>query len=146
MESTMDAALKHARHYAQYLNKCDSTYMIQISLKELGIFSGHEGFHFAKNTIHMLEKTPIATLSHGIYVAAGFLTGSSADDDQVEQAIRNVIHNAWKERDETIWRCYFPIGRAGRSRCPTNKEFLMAVVDFIQLWKAFCEEINYGQK
>lgn len=146
MESTMDAALKHARNYAQYLNKCGSTYMIQIALKELGVPSGRDGFHFAKKSIQLLQENPTSTLTNGVYLAAGLLCGSSAEEKQVEQAIRKAIQIAWKNRDEKVWSCYFPSGRAGRSECPSNKEFLMAVVDFIELWKAFCEEVNYGRE
>lgn len=145
MESTMDAALKHARNYAKYLNKCASTYMIQIALKELGVPSGRDGFQFAKNSIRLLCENPTANLTNGVYLAAGMLSGSAAEDKQVEQSIRKVIQMAWQERDEQIWNCYFPAGRPGRYECPSNKEFLMAVVDFVELWKAFCEEVNHGR-
>ncbi len=146
MESRMDAALRHARNYARYLSRCGSTYMIQIALKELGIPSGRDGFHFAKKAVQLLQDSPTTTLTNGVYMAAGLLSGSTAEDKQVEQAIRKAIQIAWKDRDEEIWSCYFPAGRPGRSECPSNKEFLMAVVDFIELWKAFCEEVNYGRE
>lgn len=146
MESTMDAALKHARNRVQYLSKCSSEYIIHISLKELGIPSGCEGFALAKYTIQLLTQNRMATLSNGVYLAAAALCDLDATEKQVEQAIRRAIKLAWKNRDEKIWACYFPTGAAGRITCPSNREFLMAVVDFVVLWKGCCEEVNYGKE
>ena len=44
MENTMDAAFQHAMHIAEYLNKCSSTYIVNVALKELGVPSDGEGF------------------------------------------------------------------------------------------------------
>lgn len=140
MDNAMDAAFHHARCLAAYLNQCSSTYIVHIALKELGVPSGRDGFHLAKNSIRLLQENPSKTLTNGVYLAAALLSGYPAEDRQVEQAIRNAIKAAWADRDEEIWRCYFPVGKAGRSKCPSNKEFMMAVIDFVELWKAFCEE------
>ena len=145
MVSTMDAALKHAKSLAEYLNKCSSTYIIHIALKELGIGSDAEGFQYAKNTVRMLFENPGLTLANGVYAAVGLLGNPSAGEKPVENAVRRAIKHAWEERDEKVWECYFPTGKQGRSECPSNKVFLMAIVDFVVLWKGFCEEVNYGK-
>ena len=145
MECTMDAALRHVENRALYLNRCDSTYIIHISLKELGISSGHDGFLYAKSAVKILCNNPGSTLTNGVYAAAAILAKTGAGEGQVEQAIRNAIKAAWEDRDERVWECYFPAGKAGRTQCPSNKEFLMAVVDHIELWKGFCEEVNYAR-
>lgn len=145
MKSTMDAAFDHAKSLAEYLRHCSSTYIIQISLKELGISSSREGFHLAKSSIRLLYENPTKTLTNGVYLAAALLCEYPAEDKQVEQAIRNAIKTAWKNRDEQIWSYYFPVGIPGRYKCPSNRDFLMAVVDFVELWKAFCEEGKHGQ-
>lgn len=142
MECTMDAALRHVENRVLYLSKCSSTYIIHISLKELGISSGHDGFLYAKNAVQILCEKPGSTLSNGVYIAAGILAKTGAGEEQVEQAIRKAIRAAWADRDERVWECYFPAGKAGRTQCPSNKEFLMAVVDYVELWKGFCEEVN----
>lgn len=146
MENAMDAAFNHARHLSEYLSHCSSTYIIQIALKELGVPSDRDGFHLAKNSIRLLCENPSKTLTNGVYLAAALLCGYPGEDRQVEQAIRNAIKAAWKDRDEQIWSCYFPVGKAGRHKRPTNKEFMMAVVDFVELWKGFCEEGKHGEK
>ena len=146
MGSTMEAALKHAKNRAQYLHKCSSSYIIHIALKELGIPSDCEGFQLAKNTTMLLVKRPMATLSNGLYEAAALLSDFDGEDKKVEQAIRRGIKFAWENRDENVWACYFPVGKAGRTACPSNREFLMAIVDFVELWKGFCEEAGYGNE
>lgn len=146
MGSTMNAAFKHAENMAQYLNKCSSTYIIQIALKEMGVSSGYEGFHYAKQSIRILCEKPTATLANGVYLEAGALYDPPADEIQVEQAIRTAIKKAWDERDKEIWECYFPVGKTGRTKCPSNKDFLMAVADFVVLWQGFCEEVHYAKQ
>lgn len=143
MECTMDAALRHVANRVSYLSKCDSMYIIHLSLKELGISSWHDGFWYAKHAVKILLNQPGSTLAKGVYCAAGMMAGMAAGEEQVEQAIRAAIKAAWKDRDERIWECYFPVGRAGRTQCPSNKEFLMAVADYVVMWKGFCEEVNY---
>lgn len=145
MECTMDAALKHARNRAEYMHRCSSTYIIHIALKELGIPSDSEAFFFAKNTIRILYENPGMTLTNGVYLAAGVLSSHRCGEKSVESAIRRAIQYAWDNRDERIWECYFPTGNPGRTECPSNRVFLMAIVDFVELWKGFCEEVNYGR-
>lgn len=146
MENTMNAALEHAQQLAKYLGHCSSTYIIQIALKELSVPSSRDGFHLAKNCVRLLLENPVRTLTHGVYVAAALVCGFPTDDKLVEQAIRTAVQAAWKDRDEAVWNCYFPVGKLGRCKCPSNKEFMMAIVDFVKLWEGFCEEGKYEQK
>ena len=143
MECTMDAALRHVANRVSYLSKCDSMYIIHLSLKELGISSWHDGFLYAKYAVQILLNKPGSRLAKGVYLAVGLMADTLAGEEQVEQAIRAAIKAAWKDRDERIWECYFPVGKPGRTQCPSNKEFLMAVADYVVMWKGFCEEVNY---
>lgn len=145
MGNTMDAALRHAKNRAEYMSRCSSTYIIHIALKELGIPSDGACFQYAKKTTQLLGENPGLTLTNGVYAAVGILSNPQASEKAVENAIRRAIQQAWDNRDEEVWKCYFPVGRAGRTECPTNKAFLMAIVDFVELWKGFCEEVNYGR-
>lgn len=145
MKSTMIDALTHAQTRAQFLNKCDCTYIIQISAKELGIPSGRDGCYYVRNAARMLMENPTLKLTNGVYIAVGLLREPSAGEDQVEQAIRTVIQEAWEHRDEKIWKCYFPVGEEWKTKCPSNRDFLMALVDFVDMWKAFCQEVNNGK-
>lgn len=145
MANTMDASIRHAQNRAQYMHSCGSAYIIHISLKELGIPTDEIGYVYAKNAVAMLSENRTATLANGIYLAVGMLTDPMAGEKQVEQAIRSAIKKAWKRRDDDTWRCYFPIGSAGRTECPSNRDFLIAVVDFIELWEGCCKEVEYAK-
>ena len=142
MNEPMEAAIRHAQFYARHLRKCGSHYMIRIALKELGIPTGKDGFEYARNAVIMLCENPCETLKNGIYLAVGLLRRPPAGQDQVEQSIRFGIRLAWKNRSR-IWECYFPEGCPGNLGCPSNRDFLMAIVDFVELWKACCEEVCY---
>lgn len=144
MESTMDNALRHARTRAEYLHKCDTAYIIQISAKELGIPSDRDGCEYVKHAVRILMDNRTLKLSNGVYIAVGLLRDPSAGEDQVEQGIRGAIQEAWEYRCQRIWDCYFTSGEAGKTRCPSNREFLMALADFVDMWKAFCQEANHG--
>lgn len=144
MDSSMIPALKHAKCLAREMNKCGKRYIIHIALKELGIPSSQDGFALAKSTALMLCENPYCRLRGGAYYAAGILADPPMDDKQVDQAIRRAIRIAWVGRNEYIWKCYFPEGKTGRTECPSNRDFLMAVVDFVELWQGCCEEVNYA--
>lgn len=139
----MFAARKHAKCLARDMNRCGKRYIVHLALKELGIPSGQDGFPLAKTTILMLCENRFCKLKNGAYLAAGALADPPMDNDQVYQAISRGIHNAWEARNEKVWRCYFPEGSPGHAECPSNRDFLFAVVDFVELWQGCCEEVNY---
>lgn len=145
MRSPMDNALKHAKARAKSLSHCNVTYIIQISLKELSVSSSRDGFYFAKDAVRLLGENPRMKLRNGVYTAVGVLGNADISDEQVEKSIHAAIQEAWENRNEYIWSLYFPIGKAGMQECPSNKDFLMAIVDFVEMWKAACEEVNYGK-
>lgn len=141
-QEPMYPAIRHAKFLAKHLHSCGSQYIIHIALKEIGIPSSRDGFQFAKNAVGILCRNPTNTLLKGVYLAVGMLRDPSAGEKQVEQAIRFSVKDAWKNRTEEIWAYYFPVG----SRvCPSNRDFLMAIVDFVELWKGCCEEVSYEQ-
>ena len=141
MYEPMEAAIRHAKFLASHLSNCSRFYMIRLALKEIGVPSSKDGFEFAQNSILMLMKNPFDTLKNGIYPAVGLLRNPPAGQDQVEQSIRFGIRFAWKRRDLELWECYFPKGFPGSKTCPGNREFLMAIIDFVELWKECCEEV-----
>lgn len=139
----MLAARKHAKCLAKDMNRCGKRYIVHLALKELGVPSGQDGFPLAKTTILMLCENRFCKLKNGAYLAAGALADPPMDNDQVYQAISRGIRNAWETRNESVWCCYFPEGTPGYGECPSNRDFLFAVVDFVELWQGCCEEVNY---
>ena len=143
MYEPMEAAIRHARFLAKYLHKCSSQYVIHLALKEIGIPSGKDGFHYAKNSVSLLLKDPYRSLKNDIYCVVGAMRNPRAEQEQVEQSIRFGIRIAWDHKNEDIWECYFPKCCRGSQSCPPNRDFLMAITDFIELWEACCEEVTY---
>lgn len=142
-QEPMYPAIKHAKFLAKHLNKCGSRYIVHIVLKEIGVPSARDGFLFAKNAVLMLCRNPAGALLNSVYLAVGLLRDPSAGEKQVEQSIRFGVKTAWKARNRQTWSYYFPDGTVGSDRCPSNRDFLMAIVDFVELWKGCCEEVCY---
>lgn len=143
MIEPMEATIRHAKFLAKHLNKCGSHYVIRIALKELGVPSAQDGFQYMKNAVLMLMENPFETLKNGIYLAVGLMRSPPAGQNQVEQAVRFGIHTAWGRRNPQLWAYYFPEEDQGSMKCPSNRDFMMAIVDFVELWKACCEEVCY---
>lgn len=143
MDEPMEAAIKHAKFLAKHLHNCGLCYVVRIVLKETGMRSSQDGFHYSYNSVLMLCENPFDTLKNGIYLAVGLQRRPPAGQEQVEQAIRFSIRGAWKERSEELWRYYFPDGCPGCKKCPSNRDYLMAIVDFLELWKCCCEEVDH---
>ena len=146
MKSSMRDSLKHAKCLAKEMSRCDKRVIVHFALKELGVPSGNDGFPLAKITILMLCENRFCKLKNGAYLAAGTMADPPMDNEQVYQAISRGIHNAWDNRDERIWQCYFPKGTPGHAACPSNRDFLFAIVDFVELWEGCCEEVNYAKQ
>lgn len=140
MDEPMEAAIRHAKFLSKYLRKCDCEYIIRIALKELGVPSGQDGFQYMKNSVLMLLENPFQTLKNGIYLAVGLMRKPPAGQNQVESAVRFGIHTAWGRRNPQLWVYYFPEEDQESMERPSSRDFMMAIVDFVELWKACCEE------
>ena len=143
MHEPMEATIKHAKFLAKHLNKCSEEYVIQIALKETGMRSSYDGYHYAQYATVMLYENPFDTLENGIYPAVGQMRRPPAGQKQVEQSIRFGVRRAWKAKVDELWAYYFPEGCPGCAECPSNRDYLMAIVDFVKLWKGCCEEVSY---
>jgi hypothetical protein len=139
----MHPARKHAKYLARDLSRCGTRYIVQISLKELGVPSGQDGFPLAKHVVLMICENRFCKLKNGAYTIAGNSAVPPMNDEQVYQAINRVVKHAWDNRNMKIWQCYFPKGTPGYDACPSNREFLFAIADFVDLWQGCCEEVNY---
>ena len=142
MYEPMEATIRHAKFLAKYLNKCDVQYVIRIVLKETGMRSSQDGFFYAKNAVVRLRRNPYETLRNGVYPAVGLLRDPIAGQDEVEHGLRFSIKAAWKTRCIELWSYYFPEGLPGSRKCPSNRDYLMAIVDFVELWQGCCEEVK----
>lgn len=76
---------------------------------------------------------------------AGEWADPRMDDDQVCQATNRIVKAAWENGNMKLWKWYFSEGTPTYVKCPFNKEFLFAVVDFVDLWEGCCEKVNYAR-
>ena len=51
---------------------------------------------------------------------------------RVERAIRGVINDAWKRRDDAIWQMYFTVESGGNRKCPSNSYFISRMAMCLQ--------------
>ena len=77
---------------------------------------------FAENTQQRFTKELYPTVAH--------ICGCN-DGRSVEHSIRKAIFDAWKHRDNAIWRKYFGLGTQGTITCPTNKEFICRLTEIL---------------
>ena len=100
-------------------------------LLELGFETHRKGFRYCRDAILMLAEDPTLQVTKTVYPAVGkqyFANGQS-----VEKAIRASVAAAWEERDERIWRLYFPGTADGQVVRPTNAELLTRIANAIAM-------------
>jgi len=96
-------------------------------------FSPHlEGFTLLCEGIPLFVRDPRQRLSKELYPAIAAACGCT-DGRAVEKSIRNAIEAAWKMRDETVWRKYFPPDTDGKIACPSNKVLIARLAQMLNI-------------
>ena len=135
--------LYHALFLAQHLSKCDLEYGLVYILLELQVPSHHIGYHYVKYAILLFYQNPVHMLLTGIYQAVGEKIDPSATYKQMEQAMRSVIDQAYKNCDSQVWGYYFQTKGTCRPKRPSNYEFISQISNFLELWQGCCKEVSY---
>lgn len=143
MVSTFEETLVHAMFLARHLNHCDLQYAVIAILLDLGVPTKPAGFDYLKWAIIEFFENPTQTITKELYPNVGKHYGRGAGYFQVEKAISRVIAEAWNNRDESVWRCYFPVREDGDIDRPSNAEFISRIARFVELWQGCCEEVEY---
>lgn len=146
MAQTIERTLIHAKTIARHLNKSNPEYVALAVLLELGVPTRRDGFYQLLNAIVLFCKDPTRAFFKDIYPAVGKMCGADEDPDQVDQAIRQAISVAWKNRDEEVWAIYFPAGRKGAVQKPSNTEFISRIGWFIKLFQGCYREVDYAKE
>ena len=144
MTSTIEDTLDHALFLCRHLKHCDFECATIAVLMELGVPTKSVGFDYLKPAVILFRADPTQVITKELYPAVGKAYGSNPGYAQIERGIRRAISEAWKSRDESIWKCYFPSGLDGNIGKPTNAEFISRVARFLELWHGCREEINHG--
>lgn len=98
-------------------------------LEELGIENHRDGFCQMQIGIPLLVENRQLRFSKELYPAIGKHLG--IDHSGMEKTIRDAIQAAWKNRNEAIWRKYFPLDLDGGVIHQTNKSLMLTLADYI---------------
>ena len=85
------------------------------------------GFDDLRIAIPLFAQDPGIGIVKELYPAVAVLRGRD-NWQQVEKAIRHVKEYAYAHRNDGVWSEYFP----DTSHCPTNKEFIARLAEFIK--------------
>lgn len=101
----------------------------QITATHLQIlgFSPSGGFQDLRLGAPLFAQDPTIPMNKVFYPAVAELRGRG-NWQQVEKAIRDAKRIAYRNRDDAIWRRYFP----DTSRCPRNREFIARIAEFLK--------------
>ena len=141
MRCRTDETLRHVQFLTRRINKEDISSVILIILIEMGFSPHHDGFVYLRKCIEMNLEDPRRMVTKDLYPCVAKFFGCY-DWRTIEQAIRSTIKCGWDTRNEELWESFFPIGRDGKLKCPSNKEFIAKVTCILELWLS-CEEASY---
>lgn len=91
-------------------------------LMTLGVPSGRRGFKCLRVAIPTMMRDLGQPITKVVYPAVAAKCGGTALG--VERAMRTAIDTAWQNRDESVWRLYFP-SHVEKNECPSNMEFIL---------------------
>ena len=77
----------------------------------------------------LLLQDPTLQVTKEVYPAIAKEYGTS--NLAVEKAIRAVIEVAWENRNDSLWRQYFPLAPTGQIPRPTAGQFLTRLADAV---------------
>ena len=98
---------------------------VSAHLRILGI-SHHGGFDDLRVGTPLFAQDPSMSMTKEFYPAVATLRGRE-NWQQVEKAIRAAKEAAYENRNDAIWKEYFP----DTSHCPKNKAFIARLAEFI---------------
>lgn len=144
MTNRIDRTLDRILFLARRFQVSDEKYIAKIIVLELGVLPKYDGYKYLVQAISVYIEAPVLVTIKNIYSALAALYNETVDAKQIEQSIRSAIRQAWKSRDEDIWRCYFPLDVYGEIEKPSNGDFISTVACVVDLWKGWCRDYEKG--
>ena len=88
-------------------------------LNILGMPSHLGGYRMLCLAVALYHQDSQQTLTKEVYPAVAEHLGGNFEIPAIEHAIRSAISVAWRHRDSSLWREYFP-----KDKLPSNKQFI----------------------
>lgn len=136
----IEETLEFAQLLARHLQKTDLLAAVVAILMELNITTHNIGYYYLRDAILISYEKPGTEVMKGVYHEIAESYGAGVNENQVEQAIRDVIIKAWKRRNPAAWDTFFGRGASGCFRKPTNECFFTEIARFLELWQGCCEK------
>ena len=118
------------RQNALSAESTDLQVRIKHHLRNLNMPTHLDGYQQLCLGLPMFTENPQQFLTKELYPEIAKQFGSK-DGRSVEHSIRNAIQAAWRQRDNALWRKYFPHNKQGCIPCPTNKAFICRLADIL---------------
>ncbi len=142
MRSTITGTLEHILLLARHLEKCNARGAVVVMLMELGVPTQCVGFEYLKTAILLFYANPTRALYKDIFRQIMHRYEQNSEE-QVDQAIREVIKKSWKHGSQEAWDWYFAYDGKRRTERPSNAEFISRIARVLELWQSNCKEVAY---
>lgn len=139
MQSTIHKTLGHVIFLARHLKKCTPRGAMVAMLMELGVPTKCIGFEFLRCSILLQFEDPTRSLANDIYLEVT-MRYRQTSEEQVEQAIRDAIKQAWRRGSQKAWEWYFSYDGHPPTNRPTNGEFISRIAYILELWQECLKE------
>lgn len=127
LRGVMDAVLSDKTANA------DQRRFINDLLLSLGFRMDLQGYRYIPELLLYIMEHPDCAMTTQLYPDVA--KRNNANGQQVEKTVRDCIRIAWKHRDISVWKLYFPGSVCLRDKCVTNGAFLKriayAVADYM---------------
>lgn len=116
----------------------DLQFRISGLLLMLGVSVKLHGFRYLEQAVSSMVQTPDQSMTKELYPWVANVCDT--EPSHVERSIRGAILDAWKHRDERVWRLYFPCDSQGKMTRPTNTVFISRLADGLRFACAIGQE------
>ena len=99
----------------------DLNHTVDIMLQDLNLNQQMCGYACLIEAIRLYNADPTQQITKSLYPGVAKICGGSSK--RVEHAMRSCIQDAWSNRNDEIWKLYFPPGRK-KETSPTNGRFI----------------------
>ena len=145
MARPIEATLRHILYLAYQLHNCEPRCVVVAALLELGIPTKLVGFDLLKYAINICFDHPELITVREVFHEVRQRHAPGISLDQIDQAIRAAITEAWICRDDAVWQCYFPQVMSQGMKKPTNAEFITQLAKLLELWDGCGKAVaHYG--
>ncbi len=126
--------LKQAQNHLRQLSVMDEPEPVISQSEEqilciLGFIPGTNGYRCTAEGLHLLRRDLSVSFSGSLYPDIAHNLNMTVT--QVEKAIRDAVHTAWENRNDQLWRMYFPADSRGRVALLSNTKFLRRLAQLL---------------